>query len=82
MACNSWVDDCPSGVLNHCAMDKKSRKFLTKTAAAFDSYDQALNPKDSSKTDAEEFINYDDKYFNRKLLLLLLLLGFFYLLVA
>jgi hypothetical protein len=41
----TWVDDCPSGILEDCFLENNNNPILTQTDAAFQNYDKMLNQK-------------------------------------
>jgi len=85
----SWVDDCPSGILSDCFVDRKKQRVLTQTQAAYESYNQMLGldegnnkngDKEQTETTDENFINYQERNtIPLFLILLLLLIAFLYL---
>ncbi len=52
----SWVDEYPSGILSESHSDKKAKKVITPTQAAFNNFDNMLEPKKDEKS--EEYSNY------------------------
>ena len=84
MSWRSWVDDCPTGILSDCAMDRKKKRVLTQTQAAFESYNQMLgqNDGDDNKDNSEEkFSNYQESSWGVLLVVLLLILVLIFILI-
>lgn len=69
MSYRSWVDDCPSGILTDCFLEKKKNKVLSETQAAFESYDRMLGQE-------EGFRNYSQENSVLWLIFLLILIAF------
>jgi hypothetical protein len=77
----SWVDDCPTGILEDCFLENNSAAILTQSDAAFQNYDKMLNQKT-----LETYRNYE---FNRNIngnkiliLIFLFMLIYFFLILA
>ena len=71
----SWVDDCPSGILQDCFVDKKPRKILTERQAAFQSYDNMLSQTEDQEEGFQNYIKTKREII--WLIILLTLIGFF-----
>ena len=69
MSYRSWVDECPSGILTDCFLEKKKRKVISETQTAFESYDRMLGQE-------EGFRNYSKENNVIWLVFLLILIGF------
>ena len=75
MSWRSWVDDCPSGILANCAMDRTKKRVLTQTQAAYESYNQTLGLDETAENNVQTEENYTNfPEMNRRGLLLLFLL--------
>lgn len=72
-----WVEDCPSGILSDCFIDKKKKKVLTETQAAFKNYDEMLGTGETEEI--ETFNNYQSRSCQDLiwLVILLILVAFF-----